>query len=53
MDTGKFEFISGSLSLDFVDTLGNQRAEPIERLAIPDDLDRWVRAHRSRMSEAS
>jgi predicted RNA-binding Zn ribbon-like protein len=44
MDTGKFEFISGSLSLDFVDTLGNRRAEPIERLASPGDLDRWFRA---------
>jgi predicted RNA-binding Zn ribbon-like protein len=44
MDAAQFEFISGSLSLDFVDTLGNRRAEPIERLATPGDLDRWLRA---------
>jgi predicted RNA-binding Zn ribbon-like protein len=44
MSAGKFEFISGSLCLDFVDTLGNRRAEPIERLASPGDLDRWLRA---------
>ena len=44
MNAGKFEFISGSRPLDFVDTLGNRRAEPIERLASPGDLDRWLRA---------
>jgi predicted RNA-binding Zn ribbon-like protein len=44
METGQFEFIGGSISLDFADTLGNRRAEPIERLATPSDLDRWLRA---------
>jgi hypothetical protein len=38
------ELISGSLCLDFVDTLGNRRAEPVERLATPGDLDRWLAA---------
>ncbi len=44
MSPKQFEFLSGSLCLDFIDTLGNRRAEPIERLATPDDLDRWLRA---------
>jgi predicted RNA-binding Zn ribbon-like protein len=44
MNVGQFEFISGSLCLDFVDTLGNRRAEPVERLATPGDLDRWLGA---------
>ena len=44
MNAGQFEFIAGSLCLDFVDTLGNRRAEPIERLAAPADLDRWFGA---------
>jgi predicted RNA-binding Zn ribbon-like protein len=44
MSVGQFEFISGSLCLDFADTLGNRRAEPVERLAAPADLDRWLRA---------
>ena len=29
---------------DFVDTLGNRRAEPVERLAAPADLDLWFDA---------
>ncbi len=41
MDARRFEFIAGSLCLDFVDTLGNRRAEPVERIAAPEDLDRW------------
>jgi predicted RNA-binding Zn ribbon-like protein len=44
MQAGQFEFISGSVCLDFVDTLGNRRAEPVERLATPGDLDRWLGA---------
>jgi predicted RNA-binding Zn ribbon-like protein len=44
MEKGTFAFISGSLCLDFVDTLGNRRAEPTERLVTPDDLDRWLDA---------
>jgi predicted RNA-binding Zn ribbon-like protein len=44
MNGGRFEFIGGSLCLDFVDTLGNRRAEPVERLAAPADLDRWFGA---------
>jgi predicted RNA-binding Zn ribbon-like protein len=44
MGVGQFEFISGSLSLDFIDTRGNRRAEPLERLAAPADLDRWLHA---------
>ena len=44
MDARQFEFISGSLCLDFADTLGNRRAEPVERLAAPGDLDRWLGA---------
>jgi predicted RNA-binding Zn ribbon-like protein len=44
MNAGQFEFIAGSLCLDFVDTLGNRRAEPAERLAAPADLDRWFGA---------
>jgi predicted RNA-binding Zn ribbon-like protein len=44
ISVGQFEFISGSQCLDFVDTLGNRRAEPVERLAAPADLDRWLRA---------
>lgn len=39
-----FEFISGSTCLDFVDTLGNRRAEPLERLPTPGDLDAWLGA---------
>jgi len=39
-----FEFISGSLCLDLVDTLANRRAEPAERLLMPGDLDRWLDA---------
>jgi predicted RNA-binding Zn ribbon-like protein len=41
MEGTRFEFIAGSLCLNFVDTLGNRRAEPVERLAKPVDLDRW------------
>jgi len=37
-----FEFISGSLCLDFVDTLGNRRPEPVERLLTPGDLGTWL-----------
>jgi predicted RNA-binding Zn ribbon-like protein len=44
MHATRFEKISGSLCLDFVDTLGNRRAEPVERLATPADLDRWLGA---------
>jgi predicted RNA-binding Zn ribbon-like protein len=44
MGAGQFEFISGCLCLDFIDTLGNRRAEPVERLATPEDLDRWLDA---------
>ena len=44
MHSTRFEMISGSLCLDFVDTLGNRRAEPVERLATPADLDRWLGA---------
>ena len=44
MQVGQFELISGSLCLDFVDTLGNRRAEPVERLATAADLDRWLDA---------
>jgi predicted RNA-binding Zn ribbon-like protein len=44
MNAGRFEFIAGSLCLDFVDTLGNRRAEPVERLAATADLDRWLAA---------
>lgn len=44
MQAAQFEFISGSLCLDFVDTLGNRCAEPIERLTTPGDLDRWLDA---------
>jgi len=35
MGHGKIRIISGSLCLDFVDTLEIGAAEPIERLAIP------------------
>jgi predicted RNA-binding Zn ribbon-like protein len=44
MDRAQFAFISGSLCLDFVDTLGNRRAEPVERLLTPADLDTWLEA---------
>jgi predicted RNA-binding Zn ribbon-like protein len=44
MEKAPFEFISGSLCLDFVDTLGNRRAEPVERLRTPGDLDAWFEA---------
>jgi predicted RNA-binding Zn ribbon-like protein len=44
MKARPFEFISGSLCLNFVDTLGNRRAEPVERLATSADLDRWMGA---------
>ena len=44
MNAGRFEFISGSRCLDFVDTLGNRLAEPVERLAAPGDLDLWLGA---------
>lgn len=37
-----FEFITGALSLDFLDTLGNRRAETVERLASPKALDQWL-----------
>jgi len=46
MDRRNFEFISGSLCLDFVDTLGNRRAEPAEHLVTSGDLDRWLDAAR-------
>jgi len=44
MSSDSFAFISGGLCLDFVDTLGNRRAEPIERLLTPADLDAWLAA---------
>src|SRR5450631_1757464 len=44
MQPDRFEFISGSLCLDFIDTLGNRGAAPIERLVTPGDLDRWIEA---------
>jgi predicted RNA-binding Zn ribbon-like protein len=44
MRSSQFEFISGSLCLDFVDTLANRCAAPIERLVTPGDLDRWFEA---------
>jgi predicted RNA-binding Zn ribbon-like protein len=44
MNKARTEFISGSLCLDFVDTLGNRRGEPTERLLTPDDLDVWLDA---------
>lgn len=42
MRGASFAFISGSLCLDFVDTLGNRRADPVERLVVPADLDAWL-----------
>lgn len=38
----RFDFIAGTLSLDFLDTLGNRRSEPSERLGSPRDLDEWL-----------
>lgn len=41
-----FEFVAGSLALDFVDTLAGRAKEPVELLAEPDDLVRWFREAR-------
>lgn len=37
-----YEFISGSLGLDFVDTVGNRISEPFDRLRQPEDLEEWL-----------
>ncbi len=37
----KFEFNSGSLCLDLVDTLANRNGDPVELLATPTELDQW------------
>jgi predicted RNA-binding Zn ribbon-like protein len=44
MSGTSFTFISGSLCLDLLDTLGNRRAEPVERLLTAGDLDAWIGA---------
>jgi len=41
-----FEFVAGSLALDFVDTLAGRAKEPAELLAEPGDLVRWFREAR-------
>lgn len=38
-----FRFRSGRPSLDFAGTLGGRHREPVERLAKPADLARWLR----------
>jgi len=38
-----FRFRSGRPSLDFAATLGGRHREPVERLAEPEDLARWLR----------
>jgi predicted RNA-binding Zn ribbon-like protein len=38
-----FQFISGSLALDFVNTIANRLGEPRECLANADEFNRWAR----------
>lgn len=38
----RFEFIAGSLALDWMDTLGGRLGEPVDKLSGPQDLQRWL-----------
>ncbi|MFE0100476.1 CGNR zinc finger domain-containing protein [Streptomyces sp. NPDC059009] len=40
----EFAFVSGNAALDLAATVGSRRDEPIELLAVPADLKRWVAA---------
>lgn len=40
----RFEFIAGSPAFCLVDTLGDRGGPGVERLAVPADLDAWLRA---------
>lgn len=44
--TRGFQFIAGSLALDFVNTVGNRLGEPDEYLVRPADFERWTRLAR-------
>ncbi len=44
MSLSRFEFIAGALSLNYLDTLGNRRAESVERLSSPRNLAHWIQA---------
>ncbi len=37
-----FEFITGSLSLDFVDTVARRSTDPVDLLETEADLDEWI-----------
>jgi hypothetical protein len=38
----EFRFGLGHPALDFLATLGGRAGSPIERLAVPRDLSRWI-----------
>ena len=42
-EVGEFRFGLGHRVLEFVATLAGRHREPVERLATPDDLSRWLR----------
>lgn len=44
VNASKFEFIAGSLSLNFVDTMGSRGGTAIERLTGIEALNRWIKA---------
>jgi predicted RNA-binding Zn ribbon-like protein len=48
-----FRFVSGHPALDFAATLSDRHRDRVERLRVPGDLDRWLRAAGMRTAAAA